>query len=149
MRIIRQTILVCAMLMASLAVNAQKKSESYDWNKVINAIAMVESKGNPKAFNPNGNCAGILQITKILVRECNQILEKRKSSKRYTYSDRYDAKKSKEMFILLQEHFNPEHNIEKAIKCWNCGFYHKTKDGWKSKSIGYWKKVMKYYDGGN
>lgn len=145
-KIFKKLFLSCLMLTLSLTASAQK--ESYDWSKLIDAIVKVESKGNEKAHNPNGDCAGILQITKILVRECNQILEKRKSSKRYTYNDRYDAKKSKEMFILLQEHFNPEHNIEKAIKCWNCGFYHKTKDGWKSKSIGYWKKVMKHYNGG-
>lgn len=146
MRKIKKTILVCAMLMASLTVNAQNKGESYDWSKVIDAISMVESKGNPKAYNPNGNCAGILQIVPILVKECNQILEKKKSAKRYTVSDRYDVQKSKEMFILLQEHFNPEHNVEKAIKCWNCGFYTKN---WKNKSVEYYRKVMKYYNGGS
>ena len=131
---------MCAMLMTSLTVNAQSKGESYDWSKVIDAISMVESKGNPKAFNPNGDCAGILQITPGLVKQCNIWLKAKKSKKRYTLSDRYSVKKSKEMFVLLQEHFNPEHNIEKAIKCWNCGFYTKN---WKSKSISYYKKVMK------
>ena len=139
-------VLLIVMLMLPISISAQKKNESYDWNKVIDAIAMVESKGNPKEYNPNGNCAGILQIVPILVKECNQILEKKKSAKRYTVSDRYNVQKSKEMFILLQEHFNPEHNVEKAIKCWNCGFYTKN---WKNKSVGYYRKVMKYYDGGN
>ena len=143
----KKLFLTCLMLALSLTVSAQ--NESYDWSNVMNAIIKVESRGNEKAHNPNGDCAGILQITPILVKECNQILAKRKSNKRYTKGDRYNAEKSKEMFILLQEHFNPEHNIEKAIKCWNCGFYHKTKNGWKNKSIGYWKKVMKHYNGGN
>ena len=134
------------MSILTLAVNAQETKESYDWNKVINAIIKVESRGNEKAYNPNGNCCGILQITPILVKECNQILKRKGSSKRYTLNDRYNAEKSKEMFIMLQEHFNPEHNIEKAIRCWNCGFYG---NGWKTKSLGYYKKVMKYYDGGN
>lgn len=132
------------MLMLPIGVSAQNEGESYDWSKVIHAISMVESKGNPKAYNPNGNCAGILQIVPILVQECNQILRRNKSAKRYTTSDRYDVEKSKEMFILLQEHFNPEHDVEKAIKCWNCGFYTKN---WKNRSIGYYRKVMKYYDG--
>ena len=134
------------MLMLPISVNAQQKNDSYDWTKVIDAIVKVESKGNPKAYNQNGNCAGILQIVPILVKECNQILKEKKSTKRYTVSDRYDVQKSKEMFILLQEHFNSEHSVEKAIKCWNCGFYTKN---WKNKSVGYYKKVMKYYDGGN
>lgn len=121
---------------------SQTKKEVNKWERVMNAIIAVESEGNPKAHNPNGNCAGILQITPILVKECNNLLKQKKSTKRYTIGDRYNAQKSKEMFIFLQEHFNPEANVEKAIKQWNCGFY--TKD-WKSKSIGYYKKVMKHY----
>ena len=144
MRIIKQTILVCAMLMASLAVNAQKKSESYDWNKVINAIAMVESKGNPKAFNPNGNCAGLLQITPGLVKQCNIWLKAKKSKKRYTLADRYNVKKSKEMFVMVQKNYNKSNNVEKAIRVWNGG------PGYTLKGINeYYMKVMKYYNGGS
>lgn len=142
------------MLMLPISMTAQK--ESYDWTKVINAIIQVESKGNTKAHNPNGDCAGILQITPILVKECNDILKARKSTKRYTYDkkgktrssrwdDRYSVEKSKEMFVLLQEHFNPEHSIEKAIRCWNSGFY----GDWKHRSGEYYRKVMKYYNGGS
>lgn len=149
----RKKILSLVLLMLPISVSAQK--EKFDWNPVMDAIIQVESKGNPKAHNPVGDCAGILQITPVLVKECNQLLAKRKSSKRYTYDkkgecrssrwdDRYSVQKSKEMFIMLQEHFNPEHNIEKAIRCWNCGFYG---NGWKTKSLEYYKKVMKYYKG--
>ena len=128
------------MLALPISVIAQEKT-TYDWNPVMDAIIAVESEGNQKAHNPNGDCAGILQITPILVKECNQILEKRNSNRRYTKGDRYNAKKSKEMFILLQEHFNPEHNVEKAIKCWNSGFY----GAWKNRSGNYYKKVMTHY----
>ena len=128
---------IISMMMPTMAYSQTNK-----WERVMNAIIQVESSGNPKAHNPNGDCAGILQITPILVKECNNILAKKKSKKRYTLGDRYNAKKSKEMFIMLQEHFNPEMNVEKAIKQWNCGFYTKQ---WKSKSIGYYKKVMKHY----
>lgn len=138
-------ILTCLMSILTLTTNAQT-NESYDWSRVIDAIIKVESKGNEKAHNPNGDCAGILQITKVLVRETNQILANKKSTKRYTYADRYNAEKSKEMFIILQEHFNPEHNVEKAIRCWNCGFYG---NGWKTKSRSYYVKVMKHYNGDN
>ena len=144
MRIIKQTILVCAMLMTSLAINAQKKSESYDWNKVINAIAMVESKGNPKAFNPNGNCAGLLQITPGLVKQCNIWLKAEKSKKRYTLADRYNVEKSKEMFVMVQSHYNKSNNVEKAIRIWNGGPGYTVRG-----TNGYLKKVMKYYDGGS
>ena len=138
----RQKLILIMMFMLPISMNAQKKE--FDWIPVMDAIIQVESKGNPKAHNPVGDCAGILQITKGLVRECNSILESQKSKKRYSYSDRYNAKKSKEMFVLLQEHFNPEHNVEKAIRCWNRGFY----GNWRGKSTKYYNKVMKYYKGG-
>ena len=142
MRIIKQTILVCAMLMTSLAVNAQKKSESYDWNKVINAIAMVESKGNASAKSKD--CVGLLQIRPVLVDDCNEYLKLKKSNKRYTLKDRLNPKKSKEMFILYQKRYNPTNNIEKAIRLWNggCGYS-------KAKTENYYRKVMKYYNGGS
>lgn len=142
MRIIKQTILVCAMLMASLAVNAQKKSESYDWNKVINAIAMVESKGNASAKSKD--CVGLLQIRPVLVNDCNEYLKLKKSNKRYTLKDRLNPNKSKEMFILYQKRYNPTNNIEKAIRLWNggCGYS-------KAKTEDYYRKVMKYYNGGS
>ena len=140
---LRNFILMC-MLALPFSVMAQEK-KTYDWNPIMDAIIQVESRGNAKAHNPNGDCTGILQIVPILVKECNQILAKRKSKKRYTLGDRYNVSKSKEMFILLQEHFNPEHNVEKAIRCWNSGFY----GNWRNRSGEYYKNVMKYYKGGN
>ena len=142
MRIIKQTILVCAMLMASLAVNAQKKSESYDWNKVINAIAMVESKGNASAKSKD--CVGLLQIRPVLVNDCNEYLKLKKSNKRYTLKDRLNPNKSKEMFILYQKRYNPTNNIEKAIRLWNGGCEYSN-----AKTENYYRKVMKYYNGGS
>ena len=137
MRIIKQTILVCAMLMASLAVNAQKKSESYDWNKVINAIAMVESKGNASAKSKD--CVGILQIRPILVADCNEYLQMKKSKKRYTLADRLSPKKSKEMFALYQKRYNPTNNVEKAIRLWNGGCGYSV-----AKTEKYYRKTLKY-----
>lgn len=130
------------MLTFSLAMNAQK--ETYDWSKIMNAIIQVESKGNPKAHNPNGDCCGILQITPILVKQCNVWLKNQKSKKRYTLQDRYNVQKSKEMFIMVQEHYNPSHDVEKAIRLWNGGPNYSLRA-----TNGYYKKVMKYYNGGN
>ena len=144
MRKFKKTILVCAMLMASLTVNAQNEGESYDWSKLIDAIAMVESKGNPKAFNPNGNCAGLLQITPGLVKQCNIWFQAKKSKKRYTLADRYNVQKSKEMFVMVQSYYNKTNDVEKAIRIWNGG------PGYTIKGTnGYLKKVMKYYNGGD
>ena len=119
MRKIKTILMAIAMTMViPTMAYSQTEKEVKKWERVMNAIIAVESKGNPKAYNPKGNCAGILQITPILVKECNNLLKQKKSEKRYTLGDRYNVKKSKEMFILLQEHFNPEQNVEKAIKQW-------------------------------
>jgi hypothetical protein len=134
-----KTFILTVLLMLPISINAQ--TEKFDWNPVMDAIIQVESRGNAKAHNPIGDCAGILQITPCLVSECNKILKEKKSTKRYTKDDRYNVTKSKEMFVLMQEKYNPGHNVEKAIRCWNSGF---CKD-WKNRSTGYYKKVMKHY----
>lgn len=85
----------------------------------MEAIIEVESEGNPKAVS--GNSCGAMQITPILVKECNDILKKQKSKKRFKLSDRFNVGKSKEMFVLIQAHHNPENNVEKAIRSWNGG----------------------------
>ena len=115
--------------------NAVKK---FDWGPLMKAIIYVESGGNPRAIG--GNSVGILQITPVCVKQCNILLQRKGSKKRYTLNDRYSIEKSKEMFIMIQEEYNPEHNIEKAIRMWNGG------PGYKIKSTnGYYKKVMARY----
>lgn len=99
--------------MLSLTTNAR------DWGRVLKAIAYIESKNNPKAVC--GDQVGLLQIRPIMVRDCNRILAKRGSAKRYSLRDRYSVSKSKEMFILYQSHYNPKGNVERAIRLWNGG----------------------------
>lgn len=91
----------------------------FDWTKVIEAIIMVESGGNPRA--KSGNSVGAMQITPILVADCNNILKGRNSKKRYTMRDRYSVQKSKEMFLIYQSKYNPTNSIERAIRSWNGG----------------------------
>ena len=126
------------MLMLPISISAQE--EKFDWSRVIDAIAKVESKGNPKAHNPIGDCAGILQITPGLVKQCNTWLKVKKSKKRYTLRDRYNVEKSKEMFVMVQSYYNKSNDVEKAIRIWNGGPGYSV-----SKTNGYLKKVMKYY----
>lgn len=114
-----------------------KKSSGVNWEPVMNAIIQVESGGHSKA--KNGNQCGAMQITPILVKECNNILKERKSKKRFTLSDRFDVKKSKEMFLLIQSYHNPKNDIEKAIRSWNGGQQYSVK-----KTQRYFEKVMSY-----
>ena len=100
-------------------VKSSTKTSGFDWNPVMDAIIQVESEGNPNAVS--GNSVGVMQITPILVKDCNDILKKQKSKKRYTMADRYSVSKSKEMFLIIQKYYNPENNVEKAIRLWNGG----------------------------
>ena len=111
------------------------KAPSFDWNPVMDAIIQVESEGNPKAVS--GNSVGVMQITPILVEDCNVILKKQKSKKRYTLADRYSVEKSKEMFLLIQSYYNPTNSVEKAIRSWNGGVHYSVRA-----TNRYFKKVM-------
>lgn len=86
------------------------------WENLITAISAVESKHDPKAFNRNGNCAGMLQITPILVTESNNILKSKGSSK---------------------GKYNPNKDISLAIRLWNAG---PVALRVKNVSEGYYKK---------
>ena len=92
---------------------------NFDWEPVMKAIIQVESEGNTKAVR--GKSCGAMQITPILVAECNNILKGRNSKTRYTLRDRFNLEKSKEMFLLMQSEFNPDNTVEKAIRAWNGG----------------------------
>ncbi len=111
------------------------KTSGFDWNPVMDAIIQVESGGNAKAVS--GNSVGAMQITPILVKDCNIILKKRNSKLRYTLADRYSLEKSKEMFLLIQSFHNPENSIEKAIRAWNGGPKYSVRA-----TNRYYKKVM-------
>ena len=152
MRKIKRILTTCAILFISICTKAEGNNNNDSiWNNVMDAIIQVESRGNAKAVDKSGTCVGILQIKKCLVDETNNILKRNNDERRYTYSDRYNPQKSKEMFVILQNHFNKEQNMERAIRSWNAGFYYEKKYGWSSlqrRKKSYYDKVMKYYKGG-
>ena len=137
-RILRKVLVLLFVFTANLyafAENKETQSPQFDWNPVMDAIIQVESEGNPKAVS--GNSCGAMQITPILVRECNNILKRRKSKKRFKLSDRFNVAKSKEMFILFQSVHNPQNSIEQAIRSWNGGLRYSIKGTQR-----YFNKVM-------
>ena len=140
-RLAKTTCLACMLLMlipanASAGIKGKKASQ-FDWTPVINAIIEVESEGDANAIDKGGKSCGCMQITPILVKECNRILELRKSSKRYSMKDRFNVAKSKEMFLLFQSFYNPKNDVELAIRSWNGGMNF-TKRGTQR----YYQKVM-------
>mgnify|MGYP003511019746 FL=1 len=131
------------VLMAISFTAAAKSTPEIDlqkkWGMVIQAIAMVESECQPNRVSRNGLYVGYLQISEILVRECNRIV----GYEKYTYADRYDKQKSIDMFIDFQERYNPEGNLEKAIRLWNSGDLKCMTR--KARTEGYYQRVMKRY----
>lgn len=136
----KKILLFLVTVLITVALNAQTKQQLKKWIPVINAIAQVESGGNPKAVSKSGTYVGLLQIAPICVRECNRIVGKNK----FTYNDRYSKEKSIEMFIVFQEYHNPEGNMEKAIRLWNSGDKNCMKN--KSKTEAYYRRVLSKYD---
>ena len=135
--------LLALVLMVFTLTAAAKPATEMDlqkkWGAVIQAIAMVESECQPNKVSRNGLYVGYLQISEILVRECNRIV----GYKKYTYADRYDKQKSIEMFIDYQEHYNPDGNMERAIRLWNSGDLKCMTR--KASTEGYYQRVMKRY----
>jgi hypothetical protein len=134
----RLLIYLATLLISINSINSQE-NEMFDWNPIMNAIIEIESGGNPNAVG--GNSVGVLQITPITVEQCNIILRLKKSSKRYELIDRKNIRKSKEIFILIQEYYNPQHNLEKSIRLWNGGPNYSIKGTQK-----YFEKVMRCYN---
>lgn len=139
---IKKLFFVLSFVVVSLCLNAETAdgsssatNTSFDWDPVIEAIIQVESNGNTRA--QHGSSAGALQITPVLLRECNNILKRKKSKKRFKLSDRFNLSKSKEMFLLIQSVYNPLNNIETAIRSWNGGIHYSVK-----RTERYFNKVM-------
>ena len=95
-------------------MQAQKASDS-EWNDLIWSIAQHESKQNANARN--GQYLGILQISPVLVNECNKIAGYRK----FTNADRASREKSIEMFNTIQGRYNPHRDMNLAVRLWGAG----------------------------
>ena len=93
-----------------------KNGHDYDWELFTQALIWVESKGDSKAIGSKDD-VGVLQITPILLQDCNRIL----GCERFTLEDRLDSLKSVGMFNVIQDHYNPQHDYHWALKLWNSG----------------------------
>ena len=137
MKRFRLLLLVLTMALPMAAQDETKSTDGeFDWEPVMNAIAQIESHGQPNARN--GQYLGILQIAPVLVRECNNILRSRGRDKQYSLADRYNVEKSKEMFLLIQSQYNKTNDVEKAIRTWNGGPRYSVRA-----TNGYYQKVLR------
>lgn len=103
------------------------------FEQLIMAIALTESRFQPEALGTAGDI-GILQIREIYVREVNRLY-----GTCYTIEDAYSPEKSLEMFLLMQQHYNPEDDIE-------TGIYYHNKSPYYAKSVKQNLELIKRYE---
>ena len=141
MRILKVFVVTMMLLTPGLAFAdyAGDETRKFDWNPVMDAIIQVESSGNARAVC--GIFAGAMQISPVLVQDCNNILRSRGINKRYTLADRFSIQKPKEMFVIIQSYYNPDNNVEKAIRLWNGGHRYNVR-----KTQRYYEKVLDNLD---
>ncbi len=132
---------ILMILCLSSIFTSDENIDTTQWDKVIDAIIQVESRGNPNAYNKSSGATGAMQIKKIVVDDCNEYLEKLKKKRRFTYEDRWDVQKSKEMFVLIQMRYNKTNDIEKAARIWNGGCCYK-----KESTDEYYRKFLNFYN---
>ena len=107
-------------------------------DRLLDALAVVESNNDCNAVGDKGNAVGILQIWPIMVKDVNRI-----SSKNYTLKDRYSKQKSYEMCRIFLNYWAKHNNIGannsyNLSRIWNGGpLGHKKKS-----TIRYGQKVM-------
>lgn len=100
---------------AESAESAEMKKDTLSDYQILQlALICTESEGNPLAVGKN-NDLGCLQITPIYVKEVNRILGEEK----YSHEDAFNPEKALEMFSVVQDYHNPNHDIDAAIRLHN------------------------------
>lgn len=133
-------ILILFFVMLNCFMLKANDNKDITYKRLITSIAYVESKHDPSAVSANKTYVGYLQISKICVREANNIL----GYKKYTYDDRYDKDKSIEIFLVIQNHHNPKKDIALAIRLWNEGLIAKKVK--RTTNTPYMNEVFRLYN---
>ncbi len=105
----------------------------YSFDDLLRAIAIVESSGDPKAFNKKESAAGLYQIRPIYLKDVNRIL----GYQRYKLADRYNPEKARDIVTVYLMHYGYGKGIEAMARIHNGG-----PRGWKKKfTLVYWQKI--------
>lgn len=113
------------------------KVGNQDWDNLYNAICMVESSMDPLAKNPTSSATGICQQLLSYVDDANRL----QNQVVYTYEDRKNPDKAREMFEIVQSKYNPDRNHMRAIGMHYLGPNGYLKNPWKA--MEYIQKVQK------
>jgi soluble lytic murein transglycosylase-like protein len=117
-----------------MAGQAKDNGKAVNVERLLDAIAQVESGGRIDAVGDSGKAVGILQIWPIMVKDVNRI-----SGKNFTMKDRYNKQKSYEMCRIYLNHYCKNMSDFNKARCWNGGA-----NGHKKKAtIKYGNKVSR------
>jgi hypothetical protein len=93
------------------------------------ATAMVETLGNPMAYNIKENAVGIFQIRQVRIDEYNRL-----TGSQYVLNDMFSCSNSEKVFLYFASQEGP-YRLEKIAKAWN---------GSGPMTEIYWKRIQKY-----
>jgi hypothetical protein len=99
------------------------------YERLVNAIIRVESKGDTLAYNKIEEAAGAFQIRPIRLRDYNN-----RTGNKYTHNDCFKLTVSKEIFLYYANKIGYP-NYESIARDWN---------GSGKTTLDYWKKVRIY-----
>jgi len=85
---------------------SQPSPDSFE--RMLDAIAIVESSGKADAIGDSGRAVGLFQLWDIYVQDCNRI-----AKTNYTSADRYCPKKSREMVRIVLRHYGKDIPFDK------------------------------------
>ena len=94
-----------------------RPTSEYCFCDLLDAIAQVESGGDPNAVGDNGAAVGLFQIHKIYVDDVNRILRYNK----YKYSDRLLPHRSQEMVTVYLKHYGKGKSLLDMARIHNGG----------------------------
>ena len=78
------------------------------FDRLLDAIAIVESGNNPQSRGDGGKAVGAYQLWKIYTDDANRI-----AGTKYTYADRLCPKKSREMVRIVLMHYGKDVPFDK------------------------------------
>lgn len=99
------------------------------FTSLLYATAMVETMGDPLAYNEIENAVGIFQIRQVRIDEYN-----RRTGSNFALSEMYDPQLSEKVFLYFATRYGP-YNLKKIAKSWN---------GSGPMTELYWKRIKEY-----
>jgi hypothetical protein len=117
-------------------------TESPVTDSLLDAIRHVESSNGAHTVGDNGKAIGDYQLWTVYVDDVNRILK----TKKYTYKDREDSKKSREMTRIYLNYYARHHKLTDLATI--SRLHNGGPNGHKNKAtLAYAKKIQKHLNG--